>query len=51
MSIEEQKAVTEPIEGLEEILLDNSRPERTTKINTFASQPVRQALMAFLKEN
>ena len=50
MSIEEQKAVTEPIGGLEE-LLDNSRPERTTKISTLASQPVRQALMAFLKEN
>ena len=27
MSIEEQRAVSEPIEGLEEILLDISRPE------------------------
>ena len=27
ISIEEQRAVTEPVEGLEEILLDISRPE------------------------
>ena len=27
ISIEEQMAVAEPVEGLEEILLDNSRPE------------------------
>ena len=27
MNIEEQRAVSEPIEGLEEILLDISRPE------------------------
>ena len=26
MNIEEQRAVTKPIEGLDEILLDNSRP-------------------------
>ena len=27
MCIEEQRIVTEPIEGLEEVLLDDSRPE------------------------
>ena len=27
MSIEEQRTVAEPVEGLEEILLDDSRPE------------------------
>ena len=27
INIEEQRAVAEPVEGLEEILLDNSRPE------------------------
>ena len=32
MSIEEQWTVAEPVEGLEEILLDNSKPKRTTKI-------------------
>ena len=51
MNIEEERAVVEPVEGLEEILLDNSRPERTTRIGTLASPPVRQSLMAFLREN
>ena len=51
MNIEEQRAVVEPIEGLEEILLDNFRPERMTRIGTLASSLVRQALMAFLREN
>ena len=51
MCIEEQWTVAKPMEGLEEVLLDNSRPERTTRIGTLASPPVRQALIAFLKEN
>ena len=51
MNIEEERAIVEPVEGLEEILLDNSRPERTTRIGTLASPSVRQALMAFLREN
>ena len=50
MSIEEQRMVEELIEGLEEILLDNFRPERMTRINTFTSPPIRQALTTFLKE-
>ena len=49
--IEEQRTVAEPVEGLEEVLLDDSRPERTTKISTLASQTIRQALTMFLKEN
>ena len=51
MSIEEQWTVAEPVKGLEEILLDNSRPKRITRIGTLASLPVRQALMTFLREN
>ena len=51
MSIEEQQTVAEPVEGLEEILLDNSRPERKTRIGTLASPPIRQALMTFLRKN
>ena len=43
--------VAEPVEGLEEVLLDDSRLERTTRIGTLASQPVRQALTTFLREN
>ena len=41
MSIEEQQTVAEPVETLEEILLDNSRPGQMTRIGTFASPLVR----------
>ena len=51
ISIEEQRAVIEPIEGLEEILLDSSRPERTTRNGTLTNLPIYQALTTFLKEN
>ena len=44
MNIEEQQTVAEPIERLDEILLDDSRPDRTTRIGTLASLMVRQAL-------
>lgn len=43
--------IVEPIEELEEILLDDSRPERTTRICTLVSPPVRQALVTFLRMN
>ena len=39
------------MEGLEKVLLDDSRLEQTTRIGTLASQPVRQALTTFLREN
>ena len=51
MNIEELWTVVEAIERLEEILLDDSKPDRTTRIGTLASSMVRQALMTFLKEN
>ena len=51
MCIEKQQMVAKPMEGLEEVLLDNSRPERTIRIGTLASLTIRQALIAFLKEN
>ena len=51
MNIEEQRAVADPVKGLEEILLNNSRLERMTKISTLANLPVRQALTTFLREN
>ena len=47
MSIEEQRTVAEPIEVLEEVPFDNSRPEWTTRIGTHASPPIRQALTTF----
>ena len=51
MNIEKQRIVAEPIERLKEILLDDSKPDRTTKIGTLTSSMVRQALITFLKEN
>ena len=51
MNIEEQRTVADPVEGLEEILLDNSRPDRTTRIGTLSSPLVHQALTTFLKKN
>ena len=51
MSIEEQRPGVEPVKRLEEIPLDSTRLDRTTKISTLASPTVRQALVAFLKEN
>ena len=51
MCIEEQGTVAEPVEGLEEVLLDDVRPEWTTKISTLANLPVCQALTTFLREN
>ena len=51
MSIEEQRTRTEPVERLEEIPLDSTRLDKTTKIGALANPTVRQALVAFLKEN
>ena len=51
MSIEEQRTVAEPVESLEEILLNNSRLEWTTRIDTLANLLVRQALTTFLRES
>ena len=51
MCIGEQQAIAEPIKELEEVTLDSSRPERTTRIGTLASWPVRQTLTTFLRDN
>ena len=51
MCIEEQWAIAEPIEEIEEVTLDSSRPERMTRIGTLASWLVHQTLMAFLRDN
>ena len=51
MCIEEQRAIAEPVEKLEEVTLDESKPERTTRMGMLSSQTVGQALMTFLKEN
>ena len=51
MCIGEQRAVVEPIEELEEVTFNDSRPERTTRMGTLASWLVRQMLTAFLRDN
>ena len=51
MNIKEHQMVTKPVERLEEILLDDFRNDRTTRIGTLASPMVRQALITFLKDN
>ena len=49
--IGEQRTTAEPVEELEEISLDESRPERTTRMGTLASQLICQDLVAFLRMN
>ena len=51
MNIEEHQIVTELVERLEEILLDDFRNDLTTMIGTLASPTIRQALATFLKDN
>ena len=51
MCIEEQQTIAESVEELEEVTLDKSRPERTTRMGTLASLPIRRALTAFLRMN
>ena len=51
MCIEEQQTKAEPVEELEEVTLDESRLEWITRMGMLASQPIRQALVAFLKTN
>ena len=51
MNIEEYRMVTKPVERLEEIVLDDSKPNQMTKIGTFASPTVCQELMTFLRDN
>ena len=51
LNIEEHRTVTEPIEKLEEVTLDSSNPDRTTKIGTLANPAIRQELITFLRSN
>ena len=51
MSIKEHRITTEPVEKLEQVFLDDSNRERTTKIGTLASPAIRQVLTTFLRSN
>ena len=43
--------MAEPVEELEEIILDESRLERRTRMGTLASPLIRQDLTGFLRMN
>ena len=51
MYIEDQRTMAELVEELEVVTFNESRPKRTTRMGTLASQPIRQALASFLKMN
>ena len=50
-SIEEHRIATKPVEKLQEVLLNDSKLDRTTKIGTLTNPTVRQALITFLRNN
>ena len=51
MNIEEYQTATKHLEKLEEVFLDDSNHERTTKIGTLTSPTIHQKLTAFLRSN
>ena len=51
MCIGKRRTIAEPVEELEELMLDESRPGRTTRLGTLASLTVRQDLANFLRKN
>ena len=51
MCIGKQRTTAESVEELEEISLNESRPEWTTRMGTLASPLIRQDLAAFLRMN
>ena len=51
MNIEERKTLVEPIEVLEDVSLDESNPEKFTRIRTSMGEKTKQDLIGFLKKN
>ena len=51
MNIEEQRTMAELVERLNEIPLDGSRLDQTTRIGTLASSTICQAFTTFLRAN
>ena len=51
MCIGEQRTMVKPVEELEEVILDESRPGRTTRMGTLASPTIRQDPAGFLRMN
>ena len=51
LNIEEHRTVTGLVEKLEDIPLDCSDPDRTTKIGTLTNPAIRQEFITFLRSN
>ena len=51
MYIGEQRTAVEPVEELEEVILDESRPKWTTRMGILASPLILQDLAGFLGMN
>ena len=51
MNIKEHWTVKKPVKRLEEIVLDDSKPDQMTKIDTLTRPTVHQALITFLRDN
>lgn len=51
MSIEERRTLAEPIEILEDVPLDESNPEKFTKIGTSMGEKTKQELVGFLNQS
>ena len=51
MNIDERRITAEPTEVLEDILLDESNPEKFTRIGTSMEKKMKQDLVQFLKKS
>ena len=51
MSIEERRMLTEPIEVMEDVLLDKSNLEKFTRIGTSMEEKTKQDLVQFLQKS
>ena len=51
MNIEERRIVAEPTEALEDILLDEDDPRKSTKIGVDLEGKIKKDLIRFLREN
>ena len=51
LSIEERRTLAKPVEMLEDILLDESNPDKFTRIGTSVEEKTKQELVGFLKQS
>ena len=51
MDIEERRVVSKPTEALEDILLDENNPKKSTRIGADLEEKIKKDLIYFLREN